>query len=252
MAQHKLGLKLWSTNEHYIEEALRLYQGRSYDYIELFVVPGTHTTHGKMWAAVGIPFIIHAPHYDKGMNLAKREQFDGNMVLAREALAFADTLRAETVIFHPGVEGDIVETARQLTGLHDPRIVVENKPHFGFHGVLCNGSSPEEIRYVMREARVGFCLDIGHAICSANTKKADPIAYLNEFLALEPTMYHLTDGQYSGTEDRHDHFGRGNYPLTDILTLLPQGSMITIETVKDSETDLNDFEKDINFVKTIV
>ncbi len=35
----KYGLKLWSTNDYYISEAIRLYKEGFYNYIELFIVP---------------------------------------------------------------------------------------------------------------------------------------------------------------------------------------------------------------------
>lgn len=249
--QLKLGLKLWSTNAQYIDDAVRLYREKLYDYIELFVEPGTYRTNKTIWAGINIPFIIHAPHYDRGLNLAQRDQSEQNTVLAKEAIAYADLLHADTVIFHPGIEGDTAETARQLRLLRDPRMVVENKPHFGHHGVLCNGSTPEEISFIMERANVGFCLDVGHAICSANVKAVAPLDYLRKFLTLGPKMFHLTDGHYSGAEDRHDHFGRGDYPLKDILLLLPNARCITVETIKDSPSDLKDFEEDIYFIRNL-
>lgn len=252
MTRHTLGLKLWSTNEQYIDEAVRLSRDERYDYIELFIVPDTFDMHSRTWSRLKIPFVIHAPHFDKGLNLARKVQYDSNMALADEALRYADTLGSPMIIFHPGIEGDIAETARQLNTISDPRILIENKPHFGFNRVICNGSSPEEIDFVMREAHVGFCLDIGHAICSANVKGRYPMEYLKKFIDLGPAMYHFTDGLYDGIEDRHDHFGKGNYPLKEILALLPGKSTITIETIKDSPSDLKDFEKDINFIKSIV
>jgi hypothetical protein len=36
-----IGLKLWSTNENYIEEAKRLFDNGIYQYIELYVIPNS-------------------------------------------------------------------------------------------------------------------------------------------------------------------------------------------------------------------
>ena len=68
-------------------------------------------------------------------------------------------LEAETVIFHPGVNGKIAETARQIKALGDRRIIIENKPYYGKgENLICNGSSPEDILHIMSETGAGFCL----------------------------------------------------------------------------------------------
>lgn len=246
---YRYGLKLWSTNRDYVKEAVRLYEKGGYSYIELFVVPGSYNEHAGIWAGLGIPYIIHAPHFDKGLNLAKRDNLIRNVTLAQETIRYADRLDANIIIFHPGIEGDIKETAYQLHEIYDSRIVVENKPHFGFNNVVCNGSTPEDMDYLMATAHVGFCLDIGHAICAANAKRMDPMTYIQQFMSLGPKMFHLSDGEYNGIRDRHDHIGMGKYPLKDIMLLLPSDSYITVETDKDSTSRLDDFEKDIFLLK---
>ena len=35
------GLKLWSSNENYVKEAVRLFEKGRYQYIELYMLPGT-------------------------------------------------------------------------------------------------------------------------------------------------------------------------------------------------------------------
>jgi deoxyribonuclease-4 len=245
----KYGLKLWSTNECYLNSAVKLYQSGVYDYIELFVEPGCFSSHIRLWAELEVPYIIHAPHFDKGVNLASRACLENNLICAEETIKFADRLKAETIIFHPGIEGDIEETVRQLKQIADPRIVIENKPRYGHNDMVCVGSSPEEIEFVMTAAKVGFCLDVSHAICAANACKTAPMPYLEKFLALQPRMFHLTDGDFAGIHDRHDHFGRGDYDIGEILRLLPRQSVITVETDKEYPDLLDDFAEDVAYLK---
>ena len=74
----KIGLKLWSTNtDHYLREAKRLYADRIFDYIELYMVPGSLNTHIS-WKDLCIPFIVHAPHSAHGINLADPELENNN------------------------------------------------------------------------------------------------------------------------------------------------------------------------------
>ncbi len=244
------GLKLYSINRNYIEPAVKLYESEVYHYIELYIVPGSFDEFNSAWKDIPIPFVIHGPHYKDGMNLAKKENEKGNFDMACETKRFADVLKAATVIFHPGVNGDICETARQLNIINDGRIVIENKPYYGSgEDLICNGSSPEEILYIIEETPSGFCLDFGHAVCAANARDYNPIEYIEKFIELKPKIFHLTDGDYFGLYDRHDHYGDGNFPLERMAGLIPSGSHITNESVKNSQTDLYDFEKDIVFLK---
>jgi hypothetical protein len=51
--------------------------------------------------------------------------------------------------------------------------------------------------------------------------------------------------------DCHDHFGRGDYNIPSIMKLLPHGSVITVETDKDSTENLDDFAEDIDYLKSV-
>lgn len=247
---HKLGLKLWSTNRNYVEEAVQLFKNNAFQYIELYIVPGSYTEYIEMWLNTDIPFAIHAPHFRHGMNLARKDNFSKNLALADETLKFADMLKAEVIIFHPGIAGNIKETVFHLNLIDDNRIIVENKPYFALNdGLICNGISPEEIRYILENTNTGFCLDIGHAFCSANAQKVQPMKFLKEFISLNPKMYHLTDGEADGIYDRHYHFGQGNFDINEILELIPGNSLITIETIKNFRENLSDFDKDISYLR---
>lgn len=254
---YKFGLKIWSSNEEQYKSAAQLYKKGAYEYIELYVVPGTFIKYADVWKKLmkeqGMSFVIHAPHYVGGMNLAKKGMRENNKILANEAISFADELRTEVIIFHSGVDGDIAESADQLKAFSDKRIVVENKPYLAIEGDhVCNGYSPEEIARIMRISSSGLCLDIGHAICSANTQKIDYKLYLKRFIELTPKLYHLSDGDISGERDQHKNFGKGNYPIKEILSMIPPESMITVETPKNSKDNLDDFASDIKYLRGYV
>jgi deoxyribonuclease IV len=247
---HKFGLKLWSTNQNYIDEAVRLFDQGVYQYIEMYVVPSSFSNCSKMWKALRIPYVVHAPHFREKMNLAKKENKELNLKLAKETIRFANDLNSEIIIFHPGIAGDVKETVNQLQQINDSRIIIENKPYYALDdGLICNGHSPEEIEYIMNNANVGFCLDLGHAICSANAKKIKQSEYLKQFVDLNPKIFHMTDGDYAGVYDKHSHFGAGNFNINYLLNKIPKGSCITIETIKSSNESLNDFVGDINYIK---
>ncbi|MBI5139837.1 MAG: sugar phosphate isomerase/epimerase [Candidatus Vogelbacteria bacterium] len=247
---YKFGLKLWSINDCYIGEVVRLFEVGVYDYIELFIVPGSFDKYNEIWKGLKIPFIIHAPHSRAGMNLAKSECRDKNKELFFETQKFADAIDAKKIIVHAGTAGDVRETVRQLKLFYDERLLIENKPYHSLdNGLLCNGTTPEEIRFIMQEVKVGFCLDISHAIYSANAYKVSFQEFLKDFSGLKPHMYHLADGDTSSVFDQHYHIDAGNFDFGSILSFLPRDGMITIETLKDSNENLIDFVKDAEILR---
>ncbi len=165
----RIGLKLWSVNENYLENAIKLYEEGYYDYVELYAVPDSYDDFASMWTRVKAPFVIHAPHFGSGLNFSIKEQYETNKRYAFESFKFADLLKADKIIFHPGVNGRIEETVKQINSIKDDRMVIENKPYLGNgENLFSIGSTPEEIRYIIEATNLYFCLDFGHAICSAN------------------------------------------------------------------------------------
>ncbi|MBQ4114457.1 hypothetical protein IJD34_03545 [bacterium] len=266
---YKRGLKLWSVNtDVYYEEAKKLYSQGVFDYIELYVVSNSLDTLVK-WKDLNIPFIIHAPHFAHGFNLAKKEKEESNLAIYREVKQFADELDAQFIIFHGGIDGDIKETARQLASFNEPRALIENKPYKALPnkmgGEFCRGYNIDEIKLVKETAKCGFCLDFGHAICAANsifdnTPHPNPLPqgareqmiyeYCKKFLKFEPNMYHLTDlNDITSPYDSHLHLGTGELDFKQIFDMIPDESYITFETVKNSKEDLNDFIEDMEWLK---
>lgn len=249
----RLGLKLWTTNLHYREAAVELFHRGICDYFELFYVPGSEQLVQK-WAQLQIPAVVHAPHTVKGLNPAISSAYLENLCLARETFLCAETLKADMIIFHPGMGGTVEETIRQLRGFgHTSRMVIENKPYQSLNDatLLCRGSSPEEMEHITLSTGTGFCLDVGHAICSANSIRRDPFDYLGEFLKLKPSILHLSDGIFDSVIDSHLNYGKGNFPLKELLSLLPKDVPLSVETNKNYPDSLRDFEEDVLFLRSL-
>jgi len=252
-----VGLKVWSGNLAYIQDARRLFEQNYCQYIELLAVPDSFESTITFWQDLKIPFIIHAPHFNLGLNLANKENFEKNMSLAQETLRFADALNAKIIIFHSGANGNLDETIRQLKVINDSRIVIENKPYYGSRGhevwkdIVCNGHAPDQIERVMRETGVGFCFDLEHAITAANALGIDQMEYVKSFLALKPTMFHLTDGDWNGIYDQHKHLGQGSIKYDQILGLYPSDCTVTVESIHDFKDNLTDFEQDVAYLRGI-
>lgn len=251
---YKCGLKLWSINtDVYYEEAKKLYSQGVFDYIELYVVPNSLETLPK-WKELNIPFIIHAPHFAHGFNLAKKEKEESNLAIYREVKQFADELDVKFIIFHGGIDGDIKETARQLASFNEPRALIENKPYVALPnkmgGEFCRGYNIDEIKLVKETAKCSFCLDFGHAICAANSLGVNVYEYCKDFLQFNPNMYHLTDlNDITSPYDSHLHLGTGELDFKQIFDMIPDKSYITFETIKNSKENLDDFIEDMEWLK---
>ena len=249
-----VGLKLWSTNTGPLADAAwRLFEERVYDYLELFVVPGSQETLA-VWRSLheaGLPFVIHNAHSAKGFNLAKREFEVRNREIYAESKSFADALGAERIIFHGGTDGDVGETIRQLKALGEPRALIENKPFVPLRNPLgvkfCRGATVEELGRIIGETGCGFCLDIGHAVCAANSQGLEPYVYVQELARrFRPEMFHLSDvTDMSSPYDAHPHLGTGELDFPRICReIFFANAKVSIETVRDSMTDLEDFRRD--------
>jgi len=247
-----LGLKLWSKNIRYLEEANQLFENGFCSYIELYIVPNSFEDTIKLWEQIKHPYIIHSPNPPDGINLSDASALRKNMACIDECDSFADELNADDIIIHPGYNGKIEDSIAQLNNLNNKRLVVENNPYLAMDGEsVCNGNTPEKIKTILDKCGAKFCLDIAHAICAANSHKTDQIKYINDFLKLSPSMFHLSDGDFKGVTDDHLHFGEGSYPLEQIIKLLPDNSRITIETPKSSPDNLDDFIKDIKYLQNL-
>ena len=254
---YKLGLKLWSNNtDAYLEEAKKLYQEGIYGYIELYVVPDTLDSL-KKWSVLknnfSIPFTLHAPHFAHGVNLAKKDYEKVNVKIFDEVKTFSKELDAKYVVAHGGMEGSIDETIRQLNIIKLENLLIENKPYIAPlpPNLPCRGATIDEIQKVLTNVNCGFCLDIGHVICTANSLKVEPYKLLKEFNELNPDCYHLSDNFIDSKIDSHMHFGDGNYDFEKIFGIINTEKNIAIETNKSSKISLDDFRTDVKFISKI-
>jgi len=256
MTSHKYGLKVWSSNTQYEKSIIDLFQQKIFHYIEIYTLPNTYNSFSSFWLKLkknyGIPFIVHAPHSAHSMNLALPECQETNLILWKEVEKWSSLLEPQYIIFHSGIFGTISETLKQLQLINCHKIIIENKPLVGLGGEHCIGATFNEFQFIKNNTEIEFCFDFGHAICAANAQKLNPNEEIKKFLELNPVMFHLSDGEFSSIRDQHRHFGEGDFPLSSMLKMLPEKSMISIETQKDSSENLDDFKKDIFFLHEVL
>lgn len=245
----KIGLKLFSTDTVLIPDARELHERALYDFIELYCIPNTFAGTIAHWDDIPSPFVIHAPHSYHGINFAQQVLRRSNEEHFADSRRFADKLGADSIIVHGGNNGTLEEALDQIRRLQEPRIVLENKPQKGIAGEICVGWSPEELRFALAKGVVqGTVLDFGHAFYAARTAGIDPMVMTKEFMDLGPRIFHLSDGLTGSVMDVHLNLGHGDFPLAQILTLIPEQGLVTLETPRDPMKRLGDFVADAAFI----
>jgi len=254
----KIGLKTYITNIGYILPAKTLFAAGAFDYIEIFLVPGKSKTGISQWIETGIPLAFHAPHSYGGFNPSIKERWQENKKIMQEIADVCSSHLPQYLVFHPGINGTLNETIRQFSNLLDlyPQLksfaLIENKPFVGMLGEQCLGSTPDEIRFVCENTGLGFCLDFGHAACAAVSHKLEWKNYIEQFLKLNPSAFHLSDGHITSVHDEHLHFGKGDYNIPWFISKIGKNHTVAIETEKSSKDSLNDFLEDTVYINELV
>jgi len=255
------GVKLWSKdfikNLEFTDQSIRAVKDGYFDYVELFVLPDSYNDlHSIIQSQLkDIKVIIHAPHSSFGMDTGDKNRFIQNSLDLKASQQFADILQSEIIILHPGFNEEetyVNESIRQFRLFNDSRIAVENMPSYcSSTNRSLHGSSPQQIKRFINEVGCKFCLDFSHAICASNAYQRDKFSDLQEYQALNPCMYHMCDGDWEGDEDKHLHYGQGNYPLVALLNnYTNSNTFITMETGTSLPTIIQPWIDDIKYLKS--
>ena len=256
MAQY--GVKLFTTefqqNLSLCHDRIKFTQDGFFSYIELFSVPKTYETSGTriIQELNGLPVIIHAAHSKYNFDLGNADLRSLNESLLTEARRFADALQASYIIIHPGFyesQQQIDEMVLQLSSYHDSRFLIENMVLFDEKKQTFYGHTPNQIAYLKEETGCGFCFDFAHAIASANALGLPYSHFLSHYQSLNPTMYHICDGNITKPYDTHDHFGAGNYPLDRFIQMIPDNALVTMETGRSAPRNIQIWLDDLSYIR---
>lgn len=242
----KFGLKLWSSNTDLIEEAVKLIDQGIFDYIELFVIPGTQISSFLL----DIPYIIHIPHHKFGVNIGEKGRKKYNLQSIDESITWADRLNARYLILHAG--HDSMEDAKELLSkVTDNRLLIENMPKIGINDEKMIGYSAEQIEELININNAGVCLDFGHAVKAAASLEVDYKEFINEFLRFEPKVFHISDGMLDNVKDEHLNIGDGEYDFGYFIQCVhnnPVG-LVTLETPRFNNNSLQEDLRNIYKLK---
>ena len=231
----KFGLKLWSINTDMIDQAVNLIEEGVFDYIELFVIPESEI---KPFL-IDLPYIIHIPHDKFGVNIGDLAVKECTLQKISESINWADRLNAKHLILHAGY-GSMKSATDLLREVSDSRLLIENMPKVGLGGEAMIGYSPAQVEELIGDSDMGLCLDFGHAVKAAVSLGVDYTEYVQEFMKLEPNVFHVSDGTLGEERDEHLGIGDGEYDFDFFIGCAEVKGMITVETPRVSKYSLGE------------
>ncbi len=239
------GLKLWSKNYNSLNSAKELIESGIFHYIELMVIPDSDIS---LFSKVKLPYIVHIPHEDFGLNLADKEKEEFSLKIINQSIKWADKLSAKYLILHTGF-GEIKTAQNFLKKINDKRILIENEPKVGTNDEKMIGYAPKQVKSLAGN-KFGFCLDFGHAIKAALSQGIDYKQYIKQFLRLNPKVFHISDGMLKTGKDEHLNIGEGEYDFKFLLSCIKNNGskLVTLETPRNN---LNSFKEDLENVRTL-
>lgn len=243
----KFGLKLWSTNTDLIYSSLELIDKKIFDYIELFIIPGTNITPFM----IDIPYIIHIPHSKFSVNIGDANKIEYNLKKINESIIWADELNAQYLILHPE-HGSMEHAIDLLNKVADNRLLIENMPMVGLNGEQMIGYSPKQIKELIEINDIGLCLDLNHAVKAAVSLKVDYKDLIKEFIQFKPKMFHISDGRLSEEKDEHLSIGQGEYDFGFLLNCIMKNDsrLVTVETPRLNKKSLDEDIQNCNKLKS--
>ncbi len=232
--------------EEVIEEVAKVF-----DHWEIFAeaehrLPSIESRFRDLMPSYKLSYSIHAPISDINLaSLNERIREDSILEILTTAESAAN-LNIETITIHPGLtsmavpymEEKAVEKAKKslssidrISAEYGVRIAVENMPSFPF----MLGHTAEEMKDLIGNTNLGFCLDIGHA----NT--TDQIDELIKEFKDRLINVHIHDN--NGEMDEHLTLGEGNIDFKKVLDSLKgyQGNYIIESKSYPSAVDSQDY-----------
>ncbi len=206
----KYGLKLWSNNTDWFDEAVNRFINAEFDFVELYSNSEVLHNYTLLKTLKPIPILgVHIGHLDKA-------GFHDFFLLEEQKNAWqmtkdlADFFNAPRIVIHPAVGHTIDTFWENMEKLDDERIIVESMPAKSpIRDTLREfGTSLEDL--IKIKEKKDICLDI--------TKFTKACAYHNinykEYTVkaldiLQPEYFHISGGDASSPIDEHGNLWEG-------------------------------------------
>ena len=218
-----------------LEHALEMLSART-GFVEI-MSGGRHSLfdHGDVLPSFSLRYSVHCPISDGNIAEPNERIRNASVQVIADIAAICDKVGVETLVLHPGyclepelfsasesaLETSIAELGR-IQEEYSVRFAMENMGsldclHFRYPSFLST----------VRDAGLGFCLDVGHAYLNG---------VLDEFLQMRPDHVHLHDN--IGKDDLHAACGSGCIDFVKILNTPVRSAVIECMTMENVDASL--------------
>jgi len=217
----KYGLKLWTSNEIYFQEAIKLYQKQQIDFIELYNNPDKIHDYKKALNSLrNILISIHnANNHGFHEFIIKEKQ----LKIWKKTIRLANFFNSPYIIVHPGQNHTFKSFKENLKKINDERILIENMSGLDIFKQAMYGQKLSELTQISKVRSI--CFDFEKAIKAARYQNIDYKKFIKNCLKkLNPLYFHISGGDKNNPVDEHKNLWESNFDLRWIKKILTKFS----------------------------
>ena len=245
--------KIWSTNKDLFSEAVRSCRENKIDGIEIYIVPGSVKTE-DLNIFKKVKTSVHAPHFLHDFNVFELNS-EKVLLFKEQVMGMADFLATSEIVVHAGCGKDPQLFRKGIEQIMDPRLLIENKPAIALNGSECFGFDLTQLEFIERECGLNICLDIGHAIKSAEYQGIDYKEFLTEIISrFSPWYFHICGTDKGNVKDKHLNLWEDEFDLRwikKVLTSVAELRKVKVVFEVPKSFGLENDIKNINFFKSL-
>jgi len=250
----KYGLKLWSNNTTWFEEAVSLYKKGAYDFIEIYSNSTIPHDYAALEKIRHLPvFGTHIGHLDKA-GFHKFFLTDDQLEAWKMTTDIADFFDVKHIIVHPAITHTAETFWENLAKLNDERILVENMPVNSPFGDPDRefGAKLEDIGHIREKKEM--CLDVEKAVKASIYHKVPYKEFLKKAVEImKPGYAHISGGNITDPIDQHTDLWEAEFDVAwvrDLLQNQEQDIYLVFETPKNGQDLQNDL-KNMEYFKNV-
>lgn len=259
----KYGLKLWSCNKQWFNQAIALFESGKIDFIELYIVPelnfSADSERFKFFKDIavfkGIPVSIHSPHHAHKFNVFQLDAAEIKL-FREQVIGTADFLNSRFIVLHAGVGRSRRIFKENTAKLYDRRLLIENMSRVGLGGKIDFGYSLDELRFIKDDCGFNICFDFVHAVKTALSEKRSHKDFIKKLVAeLKPAYFHICGTKFDKLEDEHLNLFDGDFDIAFVKKILldtadKKDVHLVFEVPKQSDGLQNDL-KNMDYFKKL-
>lgn len=244
------GLKLWTSNENWFDEAVVLYQQKKIHFVELYHDASKTLDFKQLQKLKQLPITIHNTN-DHGFHefIIKKPQ----LAVWSLTVVLADFFTSKVIIVHPGKHHTLHSFQKNLAYIDDPRILIENMAGLDIYGEPMFAHTLVDLKRIHHIKPI--CFDFEKAMKSACYQKINYKNFIQDCIeALASKYFHISGGDKNNPIDEHSNLWEANFDIEWIRKTLAkkaerQELFLVFETPKQGTTLENDYKNMQYFLK---